>query len=1012
MGALHHTISMLNEVFSQFSLDFRRNAVSKIIENRNIVFVQLVSRIEILRGEFRKLKRSQKTGRKEISLLSDKVAEILDQFSTPSSFDAQFSGALAEIDRITESLPERFSNNQSQERFTSQKTDSVNIRVFKVFKSIAFKTETYSVIASNGVKRFMKKEETSLPIWTHDIPFRNVVMHQNEVFKDQLFKGLSSDFVYLADSYERLARLYKSIFEIVGAVILSEQASEANWNELTTVVIDDYSNELDELYSNVKKFELKLENDTKLLVESYLNTIQLKSELVDTVELSVSAYEPKKTQDRKTKNEKKFKKFYSKWQDFVPLQKNRWHIFRSSLNQLFLQYDVSNEFIELIRNKIDTQIIQNLKVVHDTFESEQERFNNVKEIKSADVESRREYLSELISNRLTNTASIEDSKLWFSESCESFKNKFLEPLDNLNEDIRLTVDRKFENGIPTYSTFELNWKTQIGYIYAKEIDKLARIVPEEYFQLVLVVKNLSAEIDQVIDVSINAALEADEYGESGVDIILDSVERIQDRIQKTIQKSEIIHKEIDQVTRSAIGSTESSILEMVFSDKIDDLSWKERENLVRERASDWSTMITVWQAKLIDLATIWVRFLSMLLNKNWHLLREFLGLTSKADSGGIIEVDISQFLSESRRTNAALPFVYRRLFSLDNVEEERVYVEPTKAFQQFKKAYTSWEAGNKVNIAVIGEPGSGKTFFMNQSTKKIGSRLIRMRSLTLESTLIDSETLLKTISKKLGIRGVQTPQNFIDAVRKNKNRTIVSIENIHQLFLRTPSGFNAIETLLLLINETRDQIFWIVSCSRFAWEYNNNVMRIREYFSYVAEIDKVGKDQVEEMILSRHKLSGFNLEFEAPPSIKKQRTYKKMLADPEKLQKYIRKKYFEDLTEFAEGNATIAILFWLISIVNIDESRVLVSSKLDRFDGLTNTLATDILFTYASLLMHDSLTHSEHAAVFNQSENTSRLLLSRMHTSGLLDFDGNTYKINDLILRPLVRALKLKNILH
>ena len=70
------------------------------------------------------------------------------------------------------------------------------------------------------------------------------------------------------------------------------------------------------------------------------------------------------------------------------------------------------------------------------------------------------------------------------------------------------------------------------------------------------------------------------------------------------------------------------------------------------------------------------------------------------------------------------------------------------------------------------------------------------------------------------------------------------------------------------------------------------------------------------------------------------------------------------------------------------------------------------LFTLAALIQHENLDHQQHARIFRQSEQKSELLLERMRNSGILIKRQKGYVIHLFLFRPIVRALKAKNILH
>jgi hypothetical protein len=63
--------------------------------------------------------------------------------------------------------------------------------------------------------------------------------------------------------------------------------------------------------------------------------------------------------------------------------------------------------------------------------------------------------------------------------------------------------------------------------------------------------------------------------------------------------------------------------------------------------------------------------------------------------------------------------------------------------------------------------------------------------------------------------------------------------------------------------------------------------------------------------MDRHKATGYNLKFEPGQILKNSRSFRKLMDDEVKTQEYLKEYYFTRLSNIAEGNLSIAIIFWL-----------------------------------------------------------------------------------------------------
>jgi len=166
---------------------------------------------------------------------------------------------------------------------------------------------------------------------------------------------------------------------------------------------------------------------------------------------------------------------------------------------------------------------------------------------------------------------------------------------------------------------------------------------------------------------------------------------------------------------------------------------------------------------------------------------------------------------------------------------------------------------------------------------------------------------------------------------------------------------------------------------------------------------------IKRAILARYRATGYDLHFVENAVLKKKRTFRKRETDPQKHQEEL---FFEKLSKLAEGNLSIAIMFWLQSIKKIENNTFhIYPLEITNVDKL-EVPSRDVLFTLASLVIHDRLTSSEMAMSLHQSEVQSRLMLTRLKSKGIIVELAESYSLNHLVYRQVVRLLKQRNIIH
>jgi energy-coupling factor transporter ATP-binding protein EcfA2 len=358
-----------------------------------------------------------------------------------------------------------------------------------------------------------------------------------------------------------------------------------------------------------------------------------------------------------------------------------------------------------------------------------------------------------------------------------------------------------------------------------------------------------------------------------------------------------------------------------------------------------------------------------------------------------------------------LPFVYKRLFNRDFSIDNRFYISPANSFKMIGDSYDQWSRGISSNVAVIGEKGSGKSTLIRFAEQQylMDESIARVN---LNETFTKEEELLKKLCDALGFKPVSSKDEFIEKVERKKNRSVIVIENIQNIFIRNINGFDALEAFWIIMSSTMDKLFWIVSCSRYSWEFFIKISEADQYFSHVAYTDRLDETEIREAILTRHKSSGYELYFEPDETLKHSRAFKKLLGDEKKSQELVRDQFFSKLSKICEGNTSIAMIFWLQSIKEINSHRFVFQpleiTELDRLE----VPSKEVLFTLTALIQHDSLNEQQLALALHQNPSESRLMLARLKTKGIIYAGSNGYHLNHLVYRQVVRILKQRNIIH
>lgn len=340
-----------------------------------------------------------------------------------------------------------------------------------------------------------------------------------------------------------------------------------------------------------------------------------------------------------------------------------------------------------------------------------------------------------------------------------------------------------------------------------------------------------------------------------------------------------------------------------------------------------------------------------------------------------------------------------------------MYVNASDNIRVIGTAYETWKQGFPSSVAIVGEKGSGKstlTHLLNQehlSDEKVVN-------IDIKQSIWKIEQILSLMGTSFDVSDPNRPETIVNAINARDEKIVVNLEGLQKLYLRNINGFEALEALWLIISETKEKVFWVATCSRYAWEFLNKIEGIETHFTHVFWTDSLNESNITSVIMNRHNKSVYRLNFEADESTRKSRNYKKRLDDPKAVQEYLKEIFFEKLSDLTEGNTSVATILWLRSIKKVEGRTITILPFQPVNVETLEILKPETLFTLAAIVLHDTLKVSELCRVLNLTLPQSRVLLTRLKSRGVLIEGESGYFLNQLVYRQVLRLLKRRNIIH
>ncbi len=907
---------------------------------------------------------------------------------------------------------------QQESRFEAQADDSGMIKLGKLFKRSARGVQRGINTTVNGIRKVFGKPEKTGPVWKHTIPLHYVVrIHVLSLDKwvrewSNEIQKLQAEVLLEADKWTLHS----------GGLIIHEQPeveegekSNAENHPPVTPTQKDLEVFFDEALQKMEDIKSAHSQKLQEYVQDVSEEIERAISLTGTFERPVSEYTKTKIVHRQNSIQTRRRNDEKVWGELLDVLVNRMYL---SMDFMQLHKAVgertggfSEAIAEFFTDHFESpasELMEQLEEAISIFdETENRTIKEVRKLSSEHQDKMISFAEQKIIEPLGEY--IEDAAL--GTKFERFTSAIPEWTNELPEKVTLIEELDLTKLPPEYEFEEVNWQILVERVISNHLVKefMPKEIKAEQF-LMKVMQNLQ-EISQIIYTNLEIADEVKKSDEE------EPIQVAREGLERAKTKLEELQQEVQEKRESLVGKLQEKkraafvkLTKLLEKQDVSEVRLAGAEYKAKQAAVDWKTKLQVWWATISEKTELFGRFIWRKVKEYTEAVRKFLGFAEKEELEGD-KTDLATFLSETDEQIAGLPFIYRRLFDFHKEIDERFYIRKPEQFDRFKKGYKLWQNNFPSTFAIVGEKGSGKSLFVSLLMDEVLTKH-DVIEINFEDTIWHADEIAGRISDALKLDDTESIEDLIAAIKRKKNRVVIILENIQNCYIRNISGFEAMEQLLLLISETNKEIMWIASSTRYGWLFLDKVLNIADYFTHAVETDNLNDQQIEELILKRHRASGYQLKFIPDDSTKKSRNFRKLMDDEEKTQEYLQDRYFEKLAKLSEGNSSIAMIFWIRSIREYDDTHFYINpfdfTAINRIDELDSTE----LFALAAFVLHDSLLPEDLAKVLNQPLRDSKLLVSRLTSRSILFKTEHGYMLNHLIYRQVVRVLKEANFIH
>ncbi|MBN1407398.1 MAG: ATP-binding protein, partial [Calditrichaceae bacterium] len=591
-------------------------------------------------------------------------------------------------------------------------------------------------------------------------------------------------------------------------------------------------------------------------------------------------------------------------------------------------------------------------------------------------------------------------------------NKVSEQMDELHDTHTIITEYSQKQDTPVFKSDKIRFKELIQFEimtgssgmaddYADELNIELERLKRKISNIDQVVEfNLEAAIDMLDDESSDKSDKAHEVAVSGLERALANMDDINEDLDTFINNAEI---KIGYIA----SDLQNDIQKLGDNEHVLQLRIRLARIQTKEKITEFRNII--WKRIKAIIPKVWRILLKSLrkIRKSYQQVQQLSGLAS---TGNQNDYAVFDFIAAYKKNFEKLPFIYQKLFSTEPLDDRRFFIGRDTHFNKISSAFDRFLNGQPVSTAITGEKGNGKTSLVYFASQEIFAGH-KIHTINFQRSVYTEESLKRHFINVFNLADGISFDELINELLKLEDRHIIILENLHNMFLRAIDGFNVLEKFLFMMSKLQNKYFWLITSGIYGWEYLDKVLHISDYFHHIIDLTSLDDKAIRELIETRHKASGYGLNFIPSTKFERNRAYRKLKTDAEK-QTFLSEYFFKTLAENSNGNIKIAMQIWLSAIDHVEDEDIYVDTEFSLDQLLILNLSNDEYFTLAAFIQHEYLTVKEHAKIFHQSEDASELIINCLFKKGILDLIDNNYLINTFVYRPIIKNLRLKNILN
>ncbi|MCB2220283.1 MAG: amino acid permease [Bacteroidetes bacterium] len=284
---------------------------------------------------------------------------------------------------------------------------------------------------------------------------------------------------------------------------------------------------------------------------------------------------------------------------------------------------------------------------------------------------------------------------------------------------------------------------------------------------------------------------------------------------------------------------------------------------------------------------------------------------------------LKERLSPTDRVRNKLPFYYQQLFTGKFNFQPELWIGRKEILDQARRGLQRFKAGQKGIISITGRRRSGKSFCVAYLA---GHALLNRKVYTIRPPAggtTDPEQIVGVIREATGYTG-----NIHEIMHALPENSTLIFDDLELYWEKSPGGTAGLEFLIDIMKQYCQRVLFIITCDRKAYSVISRQVSLQALSIQHIELKPFNSKELQDIILLRHRTSGFALQVDT--------------AIPATLTLTRQARLFSRIFRFSAGNVGSALLLWISSIHDFKNNTIFIHTPVGvdarPLDALDNKL--------------------------------------------------------------------------